>query len=376
VSLLTNLISYWKLDEASGNALDAHGSNDLTDNNTVGTATGKINGARDFIRANSEYFNHADNADFSFGDEDFTFAGWVQFNTNGIYQFLFAKDNQAGSGEYSLYRYSDDKLYFYVKGTGDITHGTTSSVSGGAWHYIVVWHDSAANQVAIQVDNATAETASYSGGCHDGTFQFCFGADSTPNNMLGAYLDEWGMWGRVLTADERTSLYNSGNGLAYSEFGGGSGVTVNASVVSVTASLPSRTVTGGALVAPAVQNVTASLPSRTVTGGALVQPAVQALTASLPAALAKGGALATPNVQVLTTSLPARTIKTGARATPNVQVVTASTAARAFVGQQGLFVEPSIEFDIPERQTEFDIPERQTEFDIPERQTEFDIPER
>ena len=35
-SLLTSLISYWKLDETSGTRVDVVSGNDLTDNNTVG----------------------------------------------------------------------------------------------------------------------------------------------------------------------------------------------------------------------------------------------------------------------------------------------------------------------------------------------------
>ena len=36
--LKTNLVSWWDLEEASGARVDSHGSNDLTDNNTVGRA--------------------------------------------------------------------------------------------------------------------------------------------------------------------------------------------------------------------------------------------------------------------------------------------------------------------------------------------------
>ena len=35
-----SLVSYWDMNEDSGNALDSHGSNELTDNNTVGTEPG------------------------------------------------------------------------------------------------------------------------------------------------------------------------------------------------------------------------------------------------------------------------------------------------------------------------------------------------
>src|SRR6266404_503553 len=46
--LLTNLVSYWKLDEASGNAVDSVGTNTLTANHAPGSMAGKVNGARNF----------------------------------------------------------------------------------------------------------------------------------------------------------------------------------------------------------------------------------------------------------------------------------------------------------------------------------------
>src|SRR6056300_304684 len=50
----TDLVSFWKLDEASGTRVDAFGSNDLTDNNTVGQGTGTVYAnAADFERSNS-----------------------------------------------------------------------------------------------------------------------------------------------------------------------------------------------------------------------------------------------------------------------------------------------------------------------------------
>src|SRR5262245_27182846 len=42
-SLLDNLVSYWKLDEASGNAIDSVGTNTLTANNAPGTGAGIVN---------------------------------------------------------------------------------------------------------------------------------------------------------------------------------------------------------------------------------------------------------------------------------------------------------------------------------------------
>ncbi len=42
MALLDNLVSYYKLDEASGNRADSQGGLTLTDNNTVTQAVGQV----------------------------------------------------------------------------------------------------------------------------------------------------------------------------------------------------------------------------------------------------------------------------------------------------------------------------------------------
>lgn len=74
----TGLISYWKLDETSGNAVDAHGSNTLTDENTVGSAVGKVLTGRSFVAANSERLSIPSNATLQTGDVDFSISLWIK----------------------------------------------------------------------------------------------------------------------------------------------------------------------------------------------------------------------------------------------------------------------------------------------------------
>lgn len=56
MSLSTNLISYWKLDETSGNAVDSVGSNTLTNNNSVSFSTALINNGANFGTANTNKY--------------------------------------------------------------------------------------------------------------------------------------------------------------------------------------------------------------------------------------------------------------------------------------------------------------------------------
>lgn len=231
MALTDSLISYWKCDESSGDLLDAHSTNDLTDVNTVGTASGIINTARDFTRSNSEYFSHSDNADFSFADEDFSLSFWVYFDL--LPPFLatqiIGKTSSVGSNleEYGVY-YTKvggaDELRWKVRKANfvEATVAWGTSLSTSTWYHIVATHDSTANQIAIIVNDGTPATQSYSGGCNDGSNPFQISFNSTSVSIDGR-VDEVGLWGKVLSSSEITQLYNSGSGLAYPFTGGAGG---------------------------------------------------------------------------------------------------------------------------------------------------------
>jgi hypothetical protein len=88
------------------------------------------------------------------------------------------------------------------------------------WVWVVAWHDSTANTLNIQINNGAVDsTATGAVVPNDSTAQLRVGDLQQTNNRewLG-YLDEIGFWRRVLSADEKTALYNSGAGLAYAAF--------------------------------------------------------------------------------------------------------------------------------------------------------------
>ena len=230
MALTDNLISYWKLDEASGNATDSHGSNTLSDNNSVGTGTGIINGARDFESGSSQYLSHADNSDLSVTDQDFTFAAWIKLESNaGPVQTIISK-GEVASGEYVLgvSEATDLQAYIQVYSAG-FTHGsqralTFGVLATGVWYFVVGWHDAVNNILGISV-NDTADTGAYSTGSYDGTGIFHIGSFENYGNFFDGLIDEVGFWKRVLTSGERTQLYNAGAGLAY-PFSGGGGTVI------------------------------------------------------------------------------------------------------------------------------------------------------
>lgn len=230
MALSDNLVAYWSLDEASGNAIDAHDDNDLTDTNTVGSTTGKVNGCRDFEGSDFEYFTIADNADLSTGNIDFTFNCWVQLEDTADARSIIGKWNIAGAtAEYRL-RTTPSRFQFQVTADGEtsvvVTANTFGAPSGSTWYMVTCWHDSVNNLIGIAVNAGTADTTSHSTGVLNGTSNFQLGNSGTANNAWDGKIDEVGFWKRVLTSDERTELYNSGNGRDYAYITGGGAVNV------------------------------------------------------------------------------------------------------------------------------------------------------
>ena len=218
-----SLIAWWSLDEESGNAIDAWGANDLTDTNTVLFATGKVSNARDFELANVEYFTLADNTDLSTGDIDFTFGCWVNMESQAADMQIMAKWTTGGNQrEYRiLYQQSTNRLRVAVSADGIAASGslnadTFGAVATGTWYFVVAWHDSVNNLLGISV-NGTSDTTAYTTGVFNGTSVFDIGAFGAGTQPFDGLIDEAFLYKKVLTADQREWLYNSGNGRAQSE---------------------------------------------------------------------------------------------------------------------------------------------------------------
>jgi hypothetical protein len=236
MALADNLIAYWPLDEASGDALDAHGSLDLTETGgTIGTATGKVGDARDFEADDTEFFARADGTDLSTGDIDFTFAAWVQLESKPSSATLISKGTVSDGEYYLMYRGGGtDRFEFSAYGGAGFASGSTAradnlgSPSSATWYFVVAWHDSVNNQIGIAVNAGTADTASHSAGVLDGSGAFFLGAGyphhpATGGEPWDGLIDEVGFWKRVLTGSERTELYNAGAGRDYAYIAGGGG---------------------------------------------------------------------------------------------------------------------------------------------------------
>lgn len=228
MALKTNLAFHLSLEESSGTRVDDHtNSIDFTDNNTVGSGTGKLGTCAVFVRANSEYLGVAESAPVDTGtDTAWTIAAWVKTSYTSGDQIVLTKSN-AGSravwrrNVYGLVVTLTDGKPHAICGNnssfGDAVWG--SSIADGNWHFLVAWHDPTADEVGIQVDNGTPVTSAWSGGTYNNNYNVTVGAGAAPTDYFDGSIDNIALWiDRVLSSADRSELWNSGSGLAFSSW--------------------------------------------------------------------------------------------------------------------------------------------------------------
>lgn len=214
-TLLTGLVAFWKLEEASGTRVDEVGSNDLTDNNTVTQATGKVGNAAQFTAANSESLSIADNADVSMGaGVQFTIAGWFYLDNKSTYRHAWAKWESGVQFEYRLlYNVDTDKFEFWVSSDGSgfstVTATSFGSPSTATWYFIMCRYDG--TNISISVNDGTVNNTAFTADVFNGTQAFRLGS-KTGGDYWDGRIDAVGLWKRALTTAEVTEFYNAGNG--------------------------------------------------------------------------------------------------------------------------------------------------------------------
>jgi hypothetical protein len=241
MALSDNLIYYWDLNETSGSRTDEVSSLVLSDNNTVTYQTGKISNGATFTSANSEYLMNDNGYSDSGGDISLSF--WIYLtastaNDDGIYTIKSAASNANSITAVMANIAGTNILFAFWNSAGnDYSRVYITAPSTGSWHHVVVVMDvsQAASGFTIYVDGSAVSDTHYN--TNSSTHGAITGGDVTlgaqGNGQAGTFfdggLDEFGIWNRLLTSDEVSQLYNSGNGLAYADIigGGGGGAHIN-----------------------------------------------------------------------------------------------------------------------------------------------------
>lgn len=219
LALKTGLRAYWKLDETTGTRVDSHTAGaDLTDNNSTGSAAGIISNAAVIVAASLNHLSRTDTPAVSFSST-MTISTWVYLNSIPAGAgAIVGKDDGASNRDYALYIDSSGVVNFTTYGTGttgNLAYGSAFSTS--TWYHVLAWYDASDSTKHLQVNAGTVLDQSSSKAPSDGTGSFEIGLFQSAFYLNGR-VDETALWDRVLNATERTQLYNSGSGYAYSNF--------------------------------------------------------------------------------------------------------------------------------------------------------------
>lgn len=203
----TDLVSLWKMTEASGTRYDAHGANDLIDNNGVGQGTGNVYpNCADIERGNLAYLNITDAAQSGLDiTGDITIGGWVNQESRYQYPPLASKwSNNGNQRGYFLYHDAYQNEWEWAVSSDGTAGGTSSAVvSGGSltstWYFVAAYYDSSANEIGVSIDGGTPVTAAHAGGIFDSSAAFELGSIFITSRLY--YFD--GLMGPVFVFSRR-----------------------------------------------------------------------------------------------------------------------------------------------------------------------------
>lgn len=274
MSLLDGLVSWWDLEEASGTRYDAHGSNHLTDVNTVGSGAGVVGNAAVFVRTNAEYLSCVSDA-FGLGASEWTLDFWMRIDDDG-----FADPRQlciVADGNLAL-------QMFYVVGQRAVLDvfsdsGTRyratlgSALPHGEWLHVTLMRSG--GQVSITVEGVGSASANMPAGTPirgGSSHELRLGDGGDGKRMNGA-MDSVGIWSRALNGSEVLALYNGGAGRSYADLAGGGGE------YTLTAEAGTFALTGQSATLSAGQVIAAETGTLTLTGQSAGLRAARHLTA-------------------------------------------------------------------------------------------------
>lgn len=204
-TLTTNLVSYYKLDS---NSNDVWSTNNGTDT-SVSYVTGKVNNAASFNGSSSKV-DISGTTGLPTGAGARSMAFWVYMTSApaGTYYII----GWGGSGTDLDFRFF---IQATIVGIDQYNHsGTISNTfATDTWIHVIVTYPGSGSTYTIYKNGSSIGTLNTTATPNTSAANFSIGyRASNTDGYLTGYVDEAGIWSKVLSAQEITDLYNGGSG--------------------------------------------------------------------------------------------------------------------------------------------------------------------
>jgi len=210
-TLLDGLISYWKLDESSGNATDSAGSNTGTNTSITYSTTGKINTCYTFNGSTSKV-DCGDPTNLRLTTQG-TLSAWVYASSISNNVIVSKGDWGNDKNGYTFVFYDGYLSLELADASSYISVIDSNTFTLNTWTHVVATWDSSN---AYLYKNGSSVGSSTNGKTMTSTGKtFYIGFNGDHSAPFSGNIDEVGVWNRKLTSSEITELYNSGSGKAY-----------------------------------------------------------------------------------------------------------------------------------------------------------------
>jgi hypothetical protein len=205
---LTNLAAYYKLDEASGNAVDNVSGNNGTVAGATYYVTGKIGTAYQF--AGTGGITLPNNSITTFGTSDFSINMWVYLTSvDGTNGALIGGQSNA----FALVIQGADKSLRVQKVNVAAGGQSSTPLTLNTWQMITVTSNGTTGSVNYYINGVSAGSSTFSQS-YTGASNYIGTSTGTVTSPTGK-IDEVGYWKKVLSSTDITTLYNSGSGKTY-----------------------------------------------------------------------------------------------------------------------------------------------------------------
>ena len=226
-SLKVSLVSYWDLDETSGNALDKVGDNDGTVTDATQGVTGILNTSYDFDGINAKI--NGQDVGFPLGSTARSISMWVELDTVAVATqelFNYGNDVATQGWLFSTGDAGNENKLFVGRYGGNADAVSNTSIAANTWTHIGITWDS--NAIIYYTNGKEAGTATMNSvNTADATYNIGEGWNSiNPNGAI----DEVAIWSRAISGSEMLDIWNNGNCLPLNETDAIPEVTLNSPI--------------------------------------------------------------------------------------------------------------------------------------------------